>query len=103
MSTKAEESPQVKKARKKLEKQVKKENKLINQAAIEQMKKAIQVRIKRQGPARVPLAEKSVELFDENRHPATAKSKHVKQLLHQLKTEASKSLAFKPLIGRIKK
>lgn len=102
MGTKAEESHQIQKARKKLRKQLDEENKLINEKAISQMKKAIQIWIQRHQDERVELQER-LELFDENRHSVKAKSKFVTHLLDQLQKEEVKTRAFKPLIGRIKK
>jgi hypothetical protein len=102
MRTKAEESHQVQKARKKLEKQLAVENRLINEKAINQMKKAIQIYIKRHKDQRIELQER-LELFDENRHSAKVKSKFVNQLLTQLKKEEGRTRSFKRLVGRIKK
>jgi septation ring formation regulator EzrA len=102
MGMKAEESHQVQKARKKLEKKMAEESRLVNEKAISQMKKAIQIWLERHKNERLELAER-LELFDENRHPVKTKSKFVSQLLDQLETEADKSRSFKPLIGRIKK
>lgn len=102
MGPKAEESRQIKKARKKLEKQLAKENELINEKAIQQMKKAIQIWINRHQDERVELQER-LDLFDENRHSAKSESKFVNHLMSQLKKEAIKTKAYKPLIGRIKK
>ncbi|MGA8164948.1 MAG: hypothetical protein WB791_08005 [Waddliaceae bacterium] len=100
---KAKESKQIIKARKKLQKQMTAEKKRLNQTAIHQMKKAIQIWIDRHQSERVQLSERPVELFDENRHSAKTKSKHVSQLLKAIKKEAMLSKSFKPLIGRIKK
>lgn len=99
MATKAEESNQIKKARKKLEKQLLQENKRINEKAIIQMKKTIQTWIQRHKHERIELQER-LELFDENRHSVKVKSKFVQHLMNQLQKEVEKEQ--KPLHGRIK-
>lgn len=99
MIAKAEESKQIKKARKKLEKQLLEESKRINEKAIHQMKKAMQAWIERYQHERVELQER-LELFDENRHSVKVKSKFVQQLMNQLQNETKKTQ--KPLAGRIK-
>ena len=102
MSGKAKDSYQILKARKKLEKKIAQEDKLINEKTLGQMKKVIQFWIKRHKTDRVKVAKKSIELFDENRHSAKIKSKFVSHLLDRLKKEAAKTKTIKPLIGRIK-
>ncbi len=102
MATKAEESYQVQKARRKLEKQLQEENKLINEKAIEQMKKAMAIWLQRHKDVRVKLHER-LELFDENRHSAKSKSKFVAQLTKKLQKPPAKPKPLKPLAGRIKK
>ncbi|MFQ5729023.1 MAG: hypothetical protein ACE5GN_01510 [Waddliaceae bacterium] len=103
MGIKAKESRQVQKARKKLEKQLEAEHKLVNKKALDQMKKAIQIWIKRHKEDRIALLERPIELFDENRHSVQTKSKFVSHLIEKLRKEANKTLSFKRLIGRIKK
>jgi hypothetical protein len=103
MGIKAKESKQVQKARKKLERRLEAEHKLVNQKALDQMKKAIHIWIKRHRDERVSLIEKPIELFDENRHSVQTQSKFVSHLLQKLQNEASKTPAFKRLIGRVKK
>lgn len=102
MSTKAEESYQVQKARKKLEKQLQEEHKLINDKAIDQMKKAMAIWIRRHDDIRVKLHER-LELFDENRHSVKSKSKFVAQLTKKLQKLPVKPKPAKPLAGRVKK
>jgi len=101
-NTKAKESQQIQKARKKLEKQLAKEKTLVNEKAIGQMKKAIQIWIHRHEGERIKLRERW-ELFDENRHSVDVRSKFVSHLMGKLKKEAAKSKSFKPLVGRVKK
>ncbi len=101
MATKAEESYQVQKARRKLAKQLEEENKLINEKAIAQMKKAMQIWIQRHKNERIKLHER-LELFDENRHSVQTKSKFVAQLMKKLQ-KPEKPKPLKPLVGRITK
>lgn len=102
---KAEESYQIQKARKKLQKQFEKENKRIDEKAISQMKQAIQIWIKRHASERIALKERPIQLFDENKHPASIKSRFVRGLLSELKGIPKKpSVRSKSgLAGRIKK
>ena len=102
MATKAEESYQVQKARKKLAKQLEEENKLVNEKAIAQMKKAMQIWIQRHKNERIKLHER-LELFDENRHSAKSRSKFVAQLMKKLQKVPVKPKPIKPLVGRITK
>lgn len=99
MPAKAEESQQIKKARKKLEQQLLKESKKINEKALKQMKRTIQAWIQRHSAERIKLQER-FELFDENKHSVKVKSKFVQHLMDQLKDEMKKTQ--KPLTGRIK-
>ena len=105
MASKAAESLQVQKARKKLEKKMISEQKQLNIAAIEQMKRAIQIWITRHQTDRVSLQQKTVELFDENQHSAKTKSKYISHLLHKLRKEAitTPKKPLKLLKGRITK
>lgn len=98
---KAEESPQIQKARIKLKKQIEREHKLISKKAIKQMKQAIQIWIERHQSERVKLPIK--KLFDKNLHSAKEKSGFVNKLMKSLKKEAAKTKSYLPLIGRIRK
>lgn len=101
---KAEESYQVQKARKKLQRQFEKENKRIDEKALIQMKHAIQIWIKRHARERVALKGRPIQLFDENKHPAATKSRFVRDLITQLKGAPRKETSrSKGLAGRIKK
>lgn len=99
MLTKAEESYQVQKARRKLAKQFEAENKLINEKTIGQMKKAMQIWIQRHDHERIKLHER-LELFDENRHPQS-NSKFVAQMIKKIQKGPSKLTRGRPLAGRI--
>lgn len=102
-SKKAEESYQVKKARKKLQKQMEEEAKLKDDKAIAQMKKAMQIWIDRHQSDRVPLKEKPVKLFAENKHSAKVKSSHVTALMEKLQSPEREEQTTEKLVGRVKK
>ena len=98
----AKESKQVQRAREKIAKKLASENSRIDEKALEEMKQAIRHRIDRFAKDRVPLKDKSVELFDENKHISKIRSKFVKNLESILRKEAESTTSFKKLIGRIK-
>lgn len=100
MGSKAKESYQIQKARKKLARQFEAEDQLINEKALGQMKQAIQIWIGRHQSERVPLKDLAIELFDENKHSAQVQSRFVKEMLTRLKKPSKK---LKELAGRIKK
>jgi|EndMetStandDraft_5_1072996.scaffolds.fasta_scaffold533107_1 hypothetical protein len=97
-TAKAKESPQVIKARRKLEKQIANEHKRINDQALEKMAKMIENWLTRHKEERIPLKDKTIEQFDKNKHPAGIKSKFILEMLNQLKQEGTHT---KPLDGRI--
>ena len=66
MATKANESSQVKKYRKKLEESIIEEKKLINPESLDKMKASIHEWINKHSGERINLKTKNVELFDEN-------------------------------------
>lgn len=101
MASKAAESLQVQKARKKLEQKFAQEEKRVNQAAIDQMKKTIQLWISRHQSDRIKLKKKTIELFDENRHSAKTKSKFIAHLAHKLEKGPAPAKPLKTLKGRI--
>jgi|688.fasta_scaffold25629_9 hypothetical protein len=94
----ANESPQILKARRKLQKQIDAENSKITAHALQRMAKTIEFWLDRHKRERVKLKDKSITLFDENRHPAKTQSKFVNHLLKNLQQE----ITPKPLEGRIK-
>lgn len=98
----AKESKQVQRAREKIAKKIAKDEKKIDQRAIEEMKLAIRHRIDRFSKDRIPLKDKTIALFDENTHIAKIRSRFVKNLETNLKEEAQSSTSFNKLIGRIK-
>lgn len=91
MSTKANESSQVKKYRKKLEQTIDKERKLMSKEAIEKTKNSIHKWILSHSKERINLKNKSISLFDENKHSAAPKSKFILKLASKLKTNQGKT------------
>lgn len=99
---KAKESAQVKKARRKLKAQMEAEQEKFDDAALRKVKAAMQRWISRNAAERVKLEDKSIALFDENRHPAKTQSKFVNALFQQIKQEAgTESEEPEGLQGRI--
>jgi hypothetical protein len=98
----AKESKQVQRAREKIAKKIAKDEKKMDERAIEEMKLAIRHRIDRFAKDRVPLKDKSIALFDENKHIAKLRSRFIKNLETTLRKEAELSASFNKLIGRIK-
>lgn len=84
MMTKAKESKQIEKARKKLKLQIQEEHKLATDAALQKVSQDIKNWISRHSQERVALKQKDISLFDENRHPAKIHSRYVKHLLQEL-------------------
>jgi hypothetical protein len=100
--TDAEESKQVQRAREKIAKKHAKDNSMIDQRALDEMKQAIKHRIDRYSKDRIPLKSKQIALFDENKHIAKIRSKFVKNLENSLRKEAESTPTFNKLIGRVK-
>lgn len=82
--TKAKESKQVEKARRKLKMQIEEEHKLITEAALREVSKDIKNWISRHAQERIVLKQKEISLFDENQHSAKVHSRYVKHLLQDL-------------------
>lgn len=87
MAIKANESSQVRKYRKKLEESMIEEKKLINPESLSKMKNSIHQWINKHSGERVNLKNKSIELFDENKHSAAPKSKYILHLLSDIKED----------------
>lgn len=100
MNTKirAEESPQICKARKKLEDQIKSKDKKLTYQALDRIRKSMHRWIDRYAMDRVNLRGKSIALFDENQHPAKIENKFIINKLKNLKMRSKDST----LAGRIK-
>jgi hypothetical protein len=99
MSTKAKESSQIQKARKKIEKQLQAADRKINPDALNKMSQLIKQQLSRQKPHRINLKKRHITSTDE-KEPAKAESKFVLRLMNQLKHEHTPS--EKDLEGRIK-
>lgn len=100
MASKARESKQVEKVRNKLKEQMSIADKQVTQEALLKARHEIEAWINRHSSERLNLKDKSFRLFDENKHPAKAKSSYVKHLLQFLK--AHEGEPKKSLMGRIK-
>lgn len=98
MATKAKESEQIVKARKKIEKRLAKENKQISPKNLKVMSEQIKNYITRHQQERINLKDRSIILFDENHHPAKTENRYVINLLVKLKKETP---AARKLKGRI--
>ena len=97
-SSKAKESPQIPKARRKLKQQMASEQKAVTASALDKMAKNIEYWLNRHKTERIELKDKAITLFDENRHSARIHSKFIKQMLQNLQHSGEGS---KPLGGRI--
>lgn len=95
------ESADIRKARAKLKKHFREENKKFTPKALDEAAKSIVLRISRDEGERVSLAEKDVKIFDANKHPAKIKSKHIKTLIHQIGLAAQSPSQSTPLHGRV--
>ena len=102
MSTKAKESLQIRRARKKIKQQLDESEKQTNEEALHKMSKIIQRQLARRSVDRIDLRTKTITLFDENQHPAKTESKFINRLMSQLKQKYHKEASLKPLEGRIK-
>lgn len=102
MITKAKESPQVTRARKKLKKQFQEQSRLINAQALKEMDEGIRLWLERHSSERIKLQNKTITIFDENQHPEKIHSKFIHKLLGQLQQESAKKSTRKTLHGRVK-
>lgn len=82
---KVKESPQVKKIREKLRKEIQKEHKIMTSKGLKEISKKVRALLQRQHPPSKSLKQKDVTLFDENQHPAAIKSKYILKLHELLK------------------
>lgn len=99
MATKAKESSQILKARKKLKQQIADENKFITSQALDHIRKSIHLWLSRHSTERLSLKDKEITLFDENRHPAKTQNKFIATMIKNLKHSPKKG--SKALEGRI--
>ena len=97
MTEKEPESDKIKKARRKLQKQLAESNAQITPETLSKVSRSIIRWIERHASERVNLKEKAITLFDENQHTVSTLSHHVQALRSELQTELTR-----PLAGRIK-
>jgi len=95
------ESPQVQRARKKLEEEFNNQEKQINPDALNKMRRVIQQWINRHAPERVKLEDKTFSLFDENKHSEVAHNSYVIHKLAALRKQGNKSTTTSDLKKRI--
>jgi hypothetical protein len=100
MATKAKESPQVEKARKKLEQQLKASEKCTNAEALNKMDRLIQEQLKRQKSNRISLKKKQIASFGDTKHSAKVKSHFILKLIKKIEND-KKQVPTSPLEGRI--
>lgn len=101
MKEKAKESAHVRKTREKLKQRLEATEKKITPEALRDTSQAIQKWIARHSKDRINLKDKTITLFDENKHSASPHNKIVTSLLKQLQSEATKEKEVKNLSGRI--
>lgn len=101
----AKESVEVQHAREQLKKRLDKEKKLATPEAISEITDRIHNWLHRHESLHnhLKLKDKTVILFDENRHPAKSSHEIQKLKKHLLAAEGSKSMPVKTLPGRVKK
>lgn len=86
MKQKEKESPQIKRYRRKLKEQLEQEHAIMTESALSKVKQSIVQRLSRNTGERISLEDKSITLFDENRHPEPPHSKFVMELFAQLRS-----------------
>lgn len=84
---KERESPQIKRYRRKIKEQLEAESGMMTEAALAKVKKSITQRLSRT-PERISLQDRTIALFDENRHPEPTHNKFVIELFAKIRTGA---------------
>lgn len=97
------ESPQVQKARRKLEAQLVEERKKVTPEMLSKMVREIQHYIQRHASVRKSLKNKDITLFDENRNAAKIISPHILALRSQIIEGKTPSVKPRSLRGRVKR
>lgn len=92
MAVKARESQQIQRLRRKIKEQIHDEHKQINQKALEQMRKAMKRWIGRHSEERISLLNKTITLFDENKHTERPHDKQISALMKQIQKGLSLSM-----------
>lgn len=88
MVSKAKESKEIQKFRKKLKKQISAQKKQLNQEALIHVKQVMTKWIARHSDERVEMRKRRIVVFDENQHPAEITSPFVHELLNEIKISA---------------
>lgn len=89
---KAPESEHIRKARRKLKKIMEAEAQEFSSERLEKMGEVMRQWLNRYAQERKPLTEKTIKLFDQNKHTAKTSSHYVKELRHKLKTSLGPAL-----------
>lgn len=90
MSSKAKESAQIEKARKKIEKKLQTAETRVNPEALSKMSRLIQEQLKRHKADRINLKKRHIIAFDENQHPAAVRSQFILNLMNTIRQEKPK-------------
>lgn len=98
--SKAKESAQIQKARQKIQRQIEAAEKKFTPQSLSKMTLLIHRQLARQSAERISLKDKSITLFDENRHSAKTESRFVRKLLEHIEHSTSPAKS-KVLGGRI--
>jgi hypothetical protein len=101
--SKAKESAQIQKARKKIQRQIEAAEKRITPESLSKMTLLIHRQLSRSSPERISLTTKSITLFDENRHSAKTESRFVRKLLQHIKNLPGTGKALDGRISSVKK
>lgn len=88
MLIKSQESVQIRRARRKLKKQLQEEEKKITPEALQKVSESIYLWLSRHSEERIALKDKNITLFDENQHSAKIKSKFIDSLLKDLQRKS---------------
>lgn len=101
MGAKAKDSKQVQRARRKLLNQLADEKAKINEMSLLQMRQANRQWLDRHREDRINIKDRTIKLFDENKHPARTKSKFIFDLMRALNPSQDEKMLFEHLAGRI--
>ena len=85
MKTKAKESQQVQKARKKIQKKLKAADQRANSETLSAMSSLIKMQLNRHKAEKIDLKKRQLISFDENTHPAKIQSKFILNLIREIK------------------
>ena len=103
MSLMAEESEQVKRARRKLKRKMEEEDREITPEALERVVEEIYLWISKHSGERLSLKDQNISLFDENQHVSKISNRSIARLREMINREIEQeSGQHHPLQGRIK-